>query len=140
MSFAVYAAIKKTVSLPPLVSLVYETMFFAPPALGVILCLEGRGMGALASGEPWQYALLLLCGLVTVVPLSLFASAAQKVSMFALGLTEYISPTLSMILGVAVYQEPLDRVQLAAVLIIWIGLVFFSRGELKAGRERSGEN
>ena len=139
LTFATYSAIKKTVDLPPLISLVYETMFFAPPALAVILYLEINGRGALASGEPWQYGLLLLCGLVTVVPLSMFASAAQKVPMFVLGLTEYISPTLSMFLGVLVYREPLDRVQLIAIIIIWIGLVLFSWGELRASRETSAK-
>ena len=129
LTFAVYSAIKKTVSEPPLISLVYETIFFAPPALAVIIWLEVSGRGALASGEPYQYGLLLLCGLVTVIPLSLFASAAQKVSMFALGLSEYISPSLSMILGVLVYREPTDRIQFLAIGVIWVGLIFFSLGE-----------
>ncbi len=137
VSFAVYSAIKKTVSQPPLISLVYETIFFAPPALVVIIWLETHGNGALsalAPGHWWQYGLLLLCGLVTVIPLSLFASAAQKVPMFTLGLTEYISPTLSLILGVFFYREPFDGVQFLAVAIIWIGLVFFSFGELREQR------
>ncbi|MBQ6402115.1 MAG: EamA family transporter RarD [Firmicutes bacterium] len=134
LTFAVYSAIKKTVSQPPLISLVYETIFFAPAALGVIIWLEATGRGALGVGEPYQYGLLLLCGLVTVVPLSMFASAAQKVSMFALGLSEYISPTLSMILGVLVYREPTDRIQFLAIGIIWVGLVFFSWGEWRENK------
>ena len=137
VSFAVYSAIKKTVSQPPLISLVYETMFFAPPALAAIIFLECRGDGALSALEPgmwWKYALLLLCGLLTVIPLSLFASAAQKVPMFTLGLTEYISPTLSLILGVFLFREPFDGVQFLAVAIIWVGLVFFSFGELREQR------
>ncbi len=136
ISFAVYAAIKKTVAQPPLISLVYETIFFSPFALGIIIYLERAGCGALASGTHGQYALLLLCGLVTVVPLALFASAAQKVPMFTLGLTEYISPTLSLILGVYFYHEPFDGVQFLAIAIIWVGLVFFSVGELKESRRQ----
>lgn len=134
LSFAVYSAIKKTVSQPPLISLVYETIFFAPFALVIIIYLETHGIGALealAPGHWWQYVLLLLCGLLTVIPLSLFASAAQKVPMFTLGLTEYISPSLSLILGVFLYHEPFDGIQFIAVAIIWVGLVFFSFGELR---------
>ena len=138
LSFAIYSAIKKTVSQPPLISLVYETIFFAPSALVAIIWLEAKGMGALGVGEPYQYGLLLLCGLVTVIPLSLFASAAQKVPMFTLGLTEYISPTLSLILGVFFYREPFDGIQFLAVAIIWVGLVFFSVGELKEQRLAGG--
>lgn len=134
LSFAVYSAIKKTVSQPPLISLVYETIFFAPPALAVIIYLEVTGHGALGMGAPWQYGLLLLCGLVTVVPLSLFASAAQKVPMFTLGLTEYISPSLSLILGVFIYREAFDAVQFLAIAVIWVGLVFFSVGEFREQR------
>ena len=138
LSFAVYSAIKKTVSQPPLISLVYETIFFAPPALAVIIWLEVTGRGALGMGEPYQYGLLLLCGLLTVIPLSLFASAAQKVPMFTLGLTEYISPTLSLILGVFLYKEPFDGIQFLAIAIIWVGLVFFSVGELREQRRIQG--
>lgn len=138
LSFAVYSAIKKTVSQPPLISLVYETIFFAPPALAVIIWLEVNGHGALGVGHPWQYGLLLLCGLVTVIPLSMFASAAQKVPMFTLGLTEYISPTLSLILGVFFFKEPFDGIQFLAIAIIWVGLVFFSVGELREQRRLSG--
>ncbi|MBQ9060935.1 MAG: EamA family transporter RarD [Firmicutes bacterium] len=138
LSFAVYSAIKKTVSQPPLISLVYETIFFAPPALALINWLETTGRGAIGACHPWQYALLLLCGLVTVIPLSMFASAAQKVPMFTLGLTEYISPTLSLILGVFFFKEPFDGVQFLAIAVIWVGLVFFSIGELREQRRLSG--
>ena len=135
VSFAVYAAIKRTVSEPPLISLVYETIFFAPPALAVIIWLETTGRGALGMMEhPYQYGLLLCCGILTVIPLSLFASAAQKVPMFTLGLTEYISPSISLVLGVFLYHEPFDGVQFLAVVIIWIGLSFFSLGELRTQR------
>ncbi len=134
VSFAVYSAIKKTVTQPPLISLVYETIFFAPPALVVIIWLELNGRGALGMGQPYQYGLLLLCGLLTVIPLSLFASAAQKVPLFTLGLTEYISPTISLILGVFFFREAFDGIQFLAVAIIWVGLVFFSVGELREQR------
>ena len=135
VTFAVYTAIKKTVTVPPLISLVYETVFFAPVALAVIIYLETTGQGALAVGEPVKFALMLLCGLLTVIPLGMYAWAAQRTSMFALGLSEYISPTISMILGVMVYKENLDLVQFTAICIICIGLVFFSYGEWKNTKE-----
>ncbi len=134
ITFAIYSAIKKTVSQPPLISLVYETVFFAPIALVIIVYLESTGRGALGVGEPYQYFLLLLCGFATVIPLSLFASAAQKVSMFTLGLAEYISPTISMVIGILMYNEAFDTVQTIAVGIIWAGLVFFSVGEYRESR------
>ncbi len=138
ISFSIYSAIKKTVTLPPLISLVYETILYAPFALGVIIWLEVTGKGALSQGQPYQFGLLLLCGLLTAIPLGLFSSAAQKVTMFELGLVEYISPTLSMLMGLFIYHEAIDGVELIAVAIIWVGLVFFSVGEYRTGK-KTGE-
>ena len=78
--------------------------------------------------------MLLLCGFCTAVPLMLFSAGAQKTSMFILGLVEYISPTMQMILGILLYHEHADSVQFMAFGIIWIGLVFFTVGEFKDTR------
>ena len=134
---AVYAAVKKTVSLPPLISLVYETIFFAPIALGVLIWMEATGRGALAVAQPYQYVLLLFCGLLTVTPLALFAWAAQLIPLFTIGLMEYISPTISMFLGIFLFHEPFDGMQLLTFAIIWVGLVFFSVGEYRGDRENN---
>ena len=139
-TFAVYTAIKKTVTLPPLISLVYETIIFAPFALAAILWLETGGKGALAAGEPYQFALLLLCGLLTVIPLGLFSYSAQRVPMFTLGIIEYLSPTIGMLLGIFAYNEPFDRVLFISFVIIWTGLVFFTVGERKELRLSGREN
>ena len=95
---------------------------------------EISGNGAVAAGAPYQVGLLLLCGFCTAVPLMLFSAGAQKTSMFILGLVEYISPTMQMILGILLYHEHADSVQFMAFGIIWIGLVFFTIGEFKDTR------
>ncbi len=140
LTFSVYSAIKRSITIAPELSMIYETMWLAPFALLLAIYLEVTGKGALAAGEPYQYGLLMLCGIFTVVPLMLFASAAQKTSMFVLGLAEYISPTLSLLVGVFIYHETLDLVQLGAFGIIWIGLVFFTYGELKGYKTSASEN
>lgn len=129
-TFGVYTAIKKKVDLPALQSLLYETVFIAPIALLVIFCMEGRGVGALATGGSGKLALLLLAGIVSAVPLGLFCAAAKNLPMLTLGLTEYISPSISLILGIFLFKEPFDVIQFSAFVIIWIGLVFFTYGEL----------
>ena len=130
-SFAVYAAIKKGLGMPPIISLLYETIFLAPFALLVVLYIETHGIGALAVAAPGKYALLYLCGLFTAFPLVLFANGANKTSMFILGLTEYISPTISLFLSIFYFKEDFAPIQLIAFAIIWIGLVFFSIGEFR---------
>ena len=133
-TFAVYTAIKKTVSIPPVISLVYETIIFAPVALAIILYMELNGKGALAAGQPYQFALLLLSGLMTVIPLGLFSYSAQRIPMFSLGIIEYLSPTIAMLLGIFVYDESFDRILFMTFVIIWIGLVFFTIGERREQR------
>ena len=130
-TWATYSAIKKSSKNPPLVELVYETMFYAVFAVIGILVIETKGMGALSLGVPGKYALMFLSGLVTLIPIALFGSAAKKVSLFIIGLTQYISPSITLLLGIFVYKEPIDRVQLLSFAVIWIGLVFFTYGEYK---------
>ena len=134
-TWATYSAIKKSSKNPPLVELVYETMFYAVFAVIGILVIETRGMGALSLGVPGKYALMFLSGLVTLIPIALFGSAAKKVSLFIIGLTQYISPSITLLLGIFVYKEPIDIVQLLSFAVIWIGLVFFTYGEYKNNKE-----
>lgn len=79
ITFSVYSVIKKKLNQPALLSLVYEKMVFAPFSLGIIIYMEYKGIGALnVISGPQQYVLLLLCGLMTVIPLGLFAAAITE--------------------------------------------------------------
>ncbi len=129
-TFAVYAAIKKSVDLPPFQSLLYETIFIAPIALLVVFWLEGSGIGALETGGSGKFILLLFAGIATAVPMGLFSAAARNLPLLTLGLTEYISPSIALVLGIFLFKEPFDIIQFSAFVIIWIGLVFFTYGEL----------
>jgi len=131
LTWGCYSAIKKTTKNPPVIELVHETMFYAAIALAAIFVTELRGIGALSLGVPGKYALMFLSGLVTLIPIALFGNAAKKVSFFMVGLAQYISPTITLMLGIFAYKEPIDRVQVIAFAVIWIGLVFFSYGEYK---------
>ena len=136
-TWACYSAIKKSTDRPPLIELVYETMFYAVPALMAIFYIETKGIGALSLGVPGKYALMYLSGLITLIPIALFGSAAKKVTLFVIGLAQYISPTITLLLGIFAYKEPIDKVQVISFAIIWIGLVFFSYGEYKNNLEES---
>ena len=131
ISFALYAAMKKNFTMPPLLSLLFETVFLMPAALCVVIWLEVSGNGALAAVDMGKYLLLMFCGLFTAFPLLLFANAANKLDLFVLGLTEYISPTISLFISIYLFKEPFDSIQLIAFGIIWVGLVFFSYGEYR---------
>lgn len=134
ITFATYAAVKKSFNLPSVLSLLYETMFLMIPALAVIIYLEVTGQGAIGVGEPYQYGLLMLCGPITALTLAFFAEAANKVPLVTLGIIEYISPSLALVIGIFVLHEPFDMVQFIAFVIVWIGLVFFTIGEAKESK------
>ena len=140
LSFATYAAIKKTNELPPLISLFYETVFLMPVALAVIIYLEATGRGALDAGEPYQYILLLFCGVLTAIPLGLFGISAQRVPLTTLGITQYLSPSIALVIGIFIMDEPFDMVQLISFIIIWIGLVLFTMGEIKKDRTKPADD
>ena len=132
ISFAAYTAVKKKYSMSPALSLFYETMFLIPVTFGVILYLEGTGKAAFSMIEaPYQYVLLLFSGVVTAVPLLTLAYAAARIKFVTLGLSQYISPTLTLLIGIFLFREPFDLVQFAAVVLIWIGIIFFTAGEMK---------
>ena len=135
VTFAVYAAMKKTFNIEAMLSLFYETMFLVPFAAAVIVYLEVNGKGAIVAAEPYQYALLFLSGILTAIPLGTFAVAANRVPLVTLGLIEYISPSITLIIGIFLFKEPFDLVQFIAFVIIWIGLAIFTAGEIREANE-----
>lgn len=137
ITWAIYSVVKKTSEQPSIIALVHETMPFAFMALIAIIYLENRGLGAVSMNMPGKYFLMLLSGLVTVIPVSMFGMAATRVSLFLLGLAQYISPTISLMCGIFLFHEEINVVQIAAFIIIWIGLVFFTYGELKSHRKKN---
>lgn len=139
-SWAIYSAIKKTAKQPAIIALVYETVLYAAIAVLVIPFIELKGIGALSYADPGKYALMLLCGLVTLVPIALFGAAAQKVTLLVIGLAQYISPTITLMLGIFLFREPIDRTQITAFIIVWIGLCFFTYGEIKASGKNQLQN
>ena len=130
ITFACYAAIKKSVDLSPFQSLLYETAFIAPIALVVVFCLEGSGIGALATGGSEKFILLLFAGIASAVPMGLFSAATRNLPLLTLGLTEYIAPSIALVLGIFLFREPFDIIQFSAFVIIWLGLIFFTYGEI----------
>lgn len=133
ITFAVYAALQKNFDMPSMLMLSYETVLLAIPALVIVIYLEVTGQGALSMPEVGvgKYLLMLCCGPLTALPLFLFGVAATRVELVMLGILEYISPSISLLLGIFVLHEAFDGVQFISFVIVWIGLVFFTVGEVK---------
>ena len=135
-SFAAYSALKRYLRMDAQVSLFYETVFFAPFALIAIVFLEINGNGALGVGQPYQYVLLLLTGIMTAVPLGFFTMAANRIDLVALGILGYIPPSIVLMLGIFLFKESFDLVQFLSFLVIWAGLAVYAYDEISNSKNR----
>ncbi|XSG76877.1 EamA family transporter RarD [Herpetosiphon llansteffanensis] len=125
-SFGFYGLIRKTAALDSLQGLALETVVFFGPAAGYLLWLETQGKAAFGH-QSWTVTLLLAgAGIVTAIPLLLFASGARQIPMTTLGLLQYINPTMQFSLGVLLYHEPISGAKLVGFAIIWIALALYS--------------
>lgn len=125
-SFGFYGLLKKTADLNALEGLTLETALIAGPALGYLLYLEVDGVGAFAHTDLTSSLLLVLTGVATALPLLLFAAAARRIPLSALGFMQYIAPTIQFLLGVFVYSEPFDHSRLIGFSLIWSALLIYS--------------
>ena len=111
-----------------------ETALIALPALAVLVWLGLRHELAFGHATRGLDTLLISTGFMTTVPLVAFAYAAQRLSMAALGMLQYISPTLQFVLGVYVLHEPMDARRLGGFIAVWAGLAVFSIAALAKRR------
>jgi chloramphenicol-sensitive protein RarD len=135
-SFGVYGLLRKVATLGTLEGLTLETLLLAPFALGLLLWWTWHGQGVLAQGDPSTLGWLLLAGPLTAVPLLLFAAGARRIPMATLGILQYISPSLQMLLGVWLYGEAFDPARAVGFYLIWLALVVYSLDSLWNNRRQ----
>lgn len=126
VSFAVYGVLKKKSGLDSLNGLTLETLVISAPSLIYILFAESSGQGISGNLPYWFWGIIALSGIVTAVPLLCYAEGAKKLPLSVLGFLQYISPTISLILGITVFKEAFDARSLIAFSFIWFGLILFS--------------
>jgi len=125
ISFGFYGLVKKTAPLGALHGLTLETGILFLPALGFLLYSEFSGTGAFLHSPTLTDLMLVGAGLVTVIPLLLFASAAQRISLTTIGVLQYVNPTMQFLLGVVVFKEPFDHHRLIGFGVVWVALILF---------------
>lgn len=124
-SFGFYGLVKKTAPLGALHGLTLETGILIVPALGFLLFSEFTGTGAFMHSSALQDVMLIGAGLVTVVPLLMFASAARLIPLTLIGVLQYVNPTMQFLLGVLIYKEPFDHRRLIGFVVVWVALILF---------------
>lgn len=132
LSFGLYGLLRKQAPLPSLEGLALETFILAPFALIALIVFEWRGMGSFGHVGLTTNSMLVGAGVVTAVPLLLFAHGARRLTLASMGLIQYISPTLQLLLGVLLYHEAFDQARLIGFAFIWSGLVIYTMTSLRS--------
>lgn len=131
-TFALYGLLKKILPVSALTSIMLETLLITPLALVYEYSLWQQGVSFYASGNLQVIMMLTGAGVVTAIPLLLFTAGARLLPLKIIGFLQYISPTLTLLIGVFVYNEAFTASHLLAFGWIWAALLLFIVSQLKS--------
>jgi chloramphenicol-sensitive protein RarD len=127
VSFSTYTLLKKVIDIDPIIGLTLETMFTSVFALSYLLYNNFAGNGAALPLTVTPITFLFIgAGVVTIIPLMLYTVGARILPLFMVGFFQYISPTMTLFLGIVIFHEPFTRANLFSFLVIWMSLILFS--------------
>lgn len=133
-SFGSYGLVKKRLGLPAAEGLLVESSVLAAPGLVYLGWLHARGTATFGHVSAGHTALMLLSGVLTAIPLLMFAGAANRVPLISLGILQYIAPVLQLAGGVFVFHEPMPTARLVGFGLVWAALVVFTADGIRAAR------
>lgn len=131
-TFALYGLLKKILPVSALTSIMLETLLITPLALVYEYSLWQQGVSFYASGNLQVIMMLTGAGVVTAIPLLLFTAGARLLPLKIIGFLQYISPTLTLLIGVFVYNEAFTASHLLAFGWIWSALLLFIVSQLRS--------
>ncbi len=131
-TFALYGLLKKILPVSALTSIMLETLLITPLALVYEYSLWQQGVSFYASGNLQVIMMLTGAGIVTAIPLLLFTAGARLLPLKIIGFLQYISPTLTLLIGVFVYNEAFTASHLLAFGWIWAALLLFIVSQLRS--------
>lgn len=124
-SFGLYGLVRKQVSVGSLPGLTIESTILLLPAIGIAAWYAASPAGS-SFGQDWQMSgLIVFSGVVTAVPLLMFALAARRMDYSTLGFIQYLAPTIVFILGLTVFEQPLAPAKFFSFVLIWIAVGVF---------------
>lgn len=136
-SWGFYAFFRKTLPVGPNQGFFLEVLLLSIPAAGYVIWLEATGQGHfLGDSNMTDVLLLLACGIVTAVPLMIYANGAKLLRLSTIGIMQYISPTMIFLIAVFVFHEPFGTAKLVAFALIWAALFIYSGAMLAESRAR----
>lgn len=142
-SWTLYGLAKRRVPLTAIESLAGETFVLLAPAVAIVLWGASRSDGVPATASAAEWVLVLGTGIVTAVPLLLFAFAAKRVPFTVLGPINYLVPIVNFLLGWLVYDETLPAARVVGFALVWVALTLVTyetaRSSSRLRKRRSAE-
>ena len=131
-----YSLMRKLSPLPAVTGLTVETLLLAPFAIGFLFWWHQTGEGALGRVDLGTHVLVLSSGVITAIPLLLFAYGARRIRLSTLGLLQYLAPSVQLVLGIWVYHEPFPQSRVLSFAFIWAALALYTADNLWAQRKK----
>jgi chloramphenicol-sensitive protein RarD len=126
VSWGFYAYLKKSLPIGPNQGFLLEVLILSPFAIGYVIWATVTGHGHFIAGVTSDTVLLLSCGLVTAVPLMIYANGAKLLRLSTIGIMQYIAPTMIFLTAVFVFGEPFGMARMIAFPMIWAALVIYT--------------
>ena len=134
LTWGFYAYFKRSLPIGPNQGFALEVILLCPVALAFAVWLAASGQALFLNTALSDDLLLIGCGVVTAVPLMVYANAAKGLRLSTIGLMQYISPTMIFLTAVFWFGEPFDSARALAFALIWVALVLYSAAMLRKAR------
>jgi chloramphenicol-sensitive protein RarD len=134
VSWGIYAYLKKRLPIGPNQGFMLEVLLLLPFALAYVIYLSATGQSHFLTGVSFDTGMLLGCGVVTAVPLMLYANGAKLLRLSTIGILQYIAPTLIFLTAVFWFGEPFGTARMVAFPMIWAALGIYSFALIRQSR------
>ena len=134
VTWGFYAYFKRALPIGANQGFLLEVLILLIPAVLYVLYLAAQGQGHFLMGIGRDDGLLLLCGVVTAVPMMIYANGAKLLRLSTIGIMQYIAPSMIFLIATFAFHEPLGRVQLAAFALIWLALALYTAAMIRTAR------
>lgn len=124
ITFGFYSLVRKLAPLPALPGLMLETLCMLPVAV-FYLAFQQQQNTLYWDLSSFNWAILIGSGIITTVPLLLFAAGAKRISMTEMGIVQYISPTLQLITGLVLFHESFNQDRFIGYALVWAAVILY---------------
>jgi chloramphenicol-sensitive protein RarD len=139
-SFGLYGLIKKMGNLDSMASLSIEMLFLLPAAISIILFKEYNGTGAIQNSPLLINLILIGTGIISAVPLFWFAQGTKMISLSRIGFFQYITPSLTLLIGVVIYKEAFTSSHAISFSLIWTALILYTASILLTKKDKEAKD